>query len=120
MAGEREALSAALARHLPRFGIQAVVVAALDSAGDVQGKARVVFGFGMQGKLAQVESIKLAELPLHSFMERSGQTQLFMPITGRGQALGAAIMSATAFDGVVLDDLCDLFAMLIQVSAFRG
>lgn len=108
-------VSRVCAAALPRFGVEACVVAALTKPGDVGGEARVAFGFGPGGKLAVSEPIRLAALPSHELLERSGRTAVLFPIVLQAQPLGAALVSVGHLDGHLIEDLADAFAAVLMV-----
>src|SRR5690606_9142684 len=80
MFGSGAELSRVAAMHLPSLGLEACVVAELFEPSKPEAQARVLFGYGPGGKLASQETIALGALLTHSLLERSGRTQILMPI----------------------------------------
>jgi hypothetical protein len=113
-------VSRVCAAAFPGFGIEACVVAALGRAGDVASEARVVIGFGPGGKIAANEPIALDALPSHELLERSGRTQMLLPIVYRSQPLGAALVSVVTLDAMFLEDLRDAFSTVLMVRAMKA
>jgi hypothetical protein len=112
-------LSVVCAAAMPQFGIEACVVAAFANAGDLASETRVVFGFGPGGKLALPQAIALPELSSHELLERSGRTQVLLPIVHGTQPLGVALVSIITLDGALLEDLSDTFAAVLMVNLMR-
>ena len=113
-------VSRVCATALPEFGIEACVVAALSKPGDVKSDARVVIGFGPGGKLANAEPIALDALPSHELLERSGRTQVLLPILHRSQPLGAALVSVVSLDALFIEDLRDAFSAVLMVRSLKA
>lgn len=108
------------AAALPAFGIEACVVAALTKPGEVKSEARVVLGFGPGGKLATTEPIALDALPSHELLERSGRTQMLLPILYRSQPLGVALISVVTLDAMFIEDLRDAFSAVLMVRGMKA
>lgn len=113
-------VSRVCAAALPEFGIEACVVAALSQPGNVKSEARVVIGFGPGGKLASTEPIALDALPSHELLERSGRTQLLLPIVHGSEPRGVALISIVSLDSTFLEDLRDAFAAVLVVLAMKA
>ncbi len=117
MFGANDALSQVAAEHLPSFGVAGAVVAALETPGDVQGRAQLVMGFGPAGRIARAERTTLRALLRHPLIERVGRALVVLPIVAEGQALGVALVSARHIEGHFLEDLADTLAAVIRGSS---
>lgn len=115
MFGGPEEISLAASEHLPQLGIQAGVVARLETPGDVSGKARVLFGFRAGGRRTGGENVSLKALPFHPLLKRTSRALIFLPITVGAEASGAAVLSVSAVNGVLLEDLRDLLGTIFRV-----
>ena len=114
MFGAADELSQAAAAHLPEFGVSGVIVAALDTPGELDGPARVLMGFGPAGRLARPEATQLKALLHHPLIERLGRTLIVLPVVAEGQALGVALVSARSIDGAALEDFADSLAAIMR------
>jgi hypothetical protein len=79
-----------------------------------------VIGFGPGGKLASTEPIALDALPSHELLERSGRTQLLLPIVHGAEPRGVALISIVSLDSTFLEDLRDAFAAVLVVLAMKA
>ncbi len=117
MFGSASELSRVVASHLPGLGIEACVVAELSADTGPESSARVLFGHGPGGKLASAETIPLRALPAHGLLERSGRTQVLLPIVLRGEPLGVMLVSVVTIDGSLLEELRDTFGAVLGVNS---
>ena len=117
--GDESELSQAAKQYLPALGIEACVVAALLSPGDVHSAARVVLCFEPGGRHAPNRKVALSSLVAESLREPHNRTLLMLPIVTAGKPFGIALLTVADIDGALLDELRDLFGTLLGVSALR-
>ena len=119
MFGKAEAVSQALAEHLPALGVDACVVASLlKSEPGYLGQVR--FGFAPGKGHPDLEALPLGRLTEHPLVEGS-RTLFLLPIVLRGEALGIAAFSVTTqlAQSDLLEDLRELFATVLKVTQKR-
>ncbi len=115
MFGASSGLSRVLADHLPAIGVEACIVAALETPDEVDSGARMMFGFGPNGKLAGTDKFSMKSLPTAQLLGRSGRPLVLLPLVFDGQAIGATIMAIRILNGGILDELMELFGVAAKV-----
>ena len=119
MFGHAEAVSRALAEHLPGLGVDACVVASLlESEPGYLGQ--VCFGFGPGKGHPSPEALPLTRLIEHPLVEAS-RTLFLLPVALRSEALGIAVFSVTTqlAQSDLLEALRELFATVLKVAQTR-
>ncbi|MEN9577807.1 MAG: hypothetical protein RJA70_816 [Pseudomonadota bacterium] len=111
MFGAAAGLSRVLADNLPPLGVEACLVAALETPDDISSPAESLFGFGPSGRLAPAERFALHALPSHPLLEQTLRTLVLLPLVFDGQTMGAAVLAVRTLNGGILDELMELFAV---------
>jgi DNA-binding LacI/PurR family transcriptional regulator len=112
-------LSEVAAAELSELGVDAALLAELSPSGDAQLPARVIFGFGAGGRRAGGEEIALRFLPLHSLFERGGRALVMLPVVLDRRPLGVLLLSVSALDGPLFEDLREFFSTVLAVHQLR-
>ncbi len=113
------ALAEIAAEELSQLGIEAALLAELGPSGDPADPARVVFGFGAGGRRAGGEEIAMRLLAHHPLFERTGRALVLLPVVLERRPLGALLLSVSALDGVLFEDLREFFGTVLGVSQLR-
>lgn len=87
--------SAVAAESLPAFGVDACVIAAITRPDAFGNDARVLFGFGSRDRITTEAATRLAALPAHTVFGGTSRTQVALPLTAGGQALGMAVVATS-------------------------
>jgi hypothetical protein len=113
------ALAEIAAEELSQLGIDAALLAELAPSGDLKDPARVVFGFGAAGRRAGGEEIDMRLLARHPLFERAGRALVLLPVALDRRPLGALLLSVSALDGVLFEDLREFFGTVLAVNELR-
>jgi hypothetical protein len=114
-----EDLAEVAAAELSELGIDAALLAELSASGNAHLPVRVVFGFGAGGRRAGGEEIALSFLPHHSLFERSGRALVMLPVVLDRRPLGVLMLSVSALDGTLFEDLREFFSTVLAVHQLR-
>lgn len=112
-------LAEVAAQELAELGIEAALLAELGPSGDPAHPARVVFGFGSAGRRAGGEEIALRSLAHHPLFERTGRALVLLPVVLERRPLGALLLSVSALDGALFEDLREFFGTVLAVNQLR-
>jgi DNA-binding LacI/PurR family transcriptional regulator len=109
-------LSEAAAERFPELGVEACVVLQFETSGDPASPAKLLFGFGPGARVSSRQTVRLAELPLHSVLGRAGSVRLLLPLVVRGKAGGVAVMAVSASPDHRIEELRDFLGTLLEIS----
>jgi DNA-binding LacI/PurR family transcriptional regulator len=121
MFGPQTQLSAALAEHLPAFGIDECAVSEL-YAPSTPGPARelkLAFGFNRQTFEPHIDRFDARQLIPDTFEQLRSRSAFVMPLTCGPQLLGIAVIPASPRDGNFYETLGELFATILKVLELR-
>jgi DNA-binding LacI/PurR family transcriptional regulator len=82
--------SAVAAESLPAFGVEACVVAAITRPDAFGNDAQLLLGFGARDRIVGEAATRLAALPAHPVFGTTSRTQVALPLTAGGRAVGMA------------------------------
>jgi len=119
MFDDPHAIAEIAADELPHFGIEAMLVTELDVPDDITRPGRVVFGFGPGGRRAGGEEIWPRSLAFHPLFERNRRALVLLPVVLREQPLGVALLSLSAVNGALLEDLREFLGTVLGVGALK-
>jgi hypothetical protein len=94
------------------------MVAELDAL-DPEKPGRVAFGFGPAGRRAGGEEIWPRSLPFHPLFERSRRALILLPISLSARPLGVALLSVSAVDGTLFEDLREFLGTALGVGFLK-
>jgi DNA-binding LacI/PurR family transcriptional regulator len=119
MFGSADAVSRALAEHLPGLGVDACVIASLLPAEPgLLGQVR--YGFGPGKSHPDADALPLSRLTEHPLVE-SSRTLFLLPVALHSEALGVAAFSVTTqlAHSDLLEELRELLATVLKVNQKR-
>ncbi len=121
MFGPQTQLSAALAEHLPAFGIDECAVSELapPSSGTTVRELKLAFGFNRQTFEPLMARFDARHLMPEAFDHLRGRSAFVMPLTCGPQSLGIAVIPASPRDGNFYETLAELFATILKVLELR-
>jgi DNA-binding LacI/PurR family transcriptional regulator len=121
MFGPQTQLSAALAEHLPAFGIDECAVSELSppSAAAPEGELKLAFGFNRQTFEPHIGRFDARQLIPDAFEHLRSRSAFVMPLTCGPQLLGVAVIPASPRDGNFYETLGELFATILKVLELR-
>lgn len=110
-------LSHAAAEQLPQLGVEACAVARISDPSRADPDVKVQIGFGPGGRRAGGETIPLSSLVSHGLLARSARTRVLMPLIVSGEPVGVVMLAVSSLDGAMLEQLRDLFGVVLKVAA---
>jgi sigma-B regulation protein RsbU (phosphoserine phosphatase) len=109
-------LSQAAAEQLPALGVEACIVVRISDANRADPEVRVQLGFGPGGRRAAGETVALSTLSSHALLARSSRTRVLLPLVVNEEPVGAAMLAVSSVDGAMIEQLRDLFSVVLKVT----
>jgi hypothetical protein len=121
MFGPQTQLSAALAEHLPAFGIDECVVSELCTPAPTNDLRELKLAFGFDRHTFEPHIVRFDARPLipDAFDHLRSRSAFVMPLTCGPQLLGVAVIPASPRDGNFYETLGELFATILKVLELR-
>jgi DNA-binding LacI/PurR family transcriptional regulator len=121
MFGPQTQLSAALAEHLPAFGIDECAVSELyaPSPSRPERELKLAFGFNRRTFEPHIGRFDARQLIPDAFDQLGSRSAFVMPLTCGPQLLGVAVIPASPRDGNFYETLGELFATILKVLELR-
>jgi ABC-type sugar transport system substrate-binding protein len=118
MFGPQAQLSMVLAEHLPNLGVDACVVSEFANPGKTD-ELKLAFGFDAQTLQPQMLTYPAKELVPPGFEHLKQRSVFVMPLLYGQQALGLAVVPASAHDGSFYEVLTDVFGVILKALEVR-
>jgi hypothetical protein len=113
----RDALSTAAQKLFPPLGCDAAWLAELGAPDDAASDATVLFEFGWTGAPVPRRAKALSVLLTDQVQGSTARILICLPIVLGGRAVGLSLLSVTAFDREMLQEVSDTLAMLLAMRA---